>query len=79
MLLNGVVDTPVALGLFTGGEIPVSIMIVLGAFITALHIVGRRSSLKSRFSIDPVCPHCGYNLTDNLPGRCPECGMAVAG
>jgi hypothetical protein len=24
------------------------------------------------------CPTCGYNLTGNVSGRCPECGQAVA-
>lgn len=23
------------------------------------------------------CPHCGYNLTGNVSGRCPECGNAA--
>jgi hypothetical protein len=23
------------------------------------------------------CQHCGYNLTGNVSGRCPECGQAV--
>lgn len=22
----------------------------------------------------PCCPQCGYNLTGNVSGRCPECG-----
>jgi len=25
------------------------------------------------------CQHCGYNLTGNVSGRCPECGSSVAG
>ncbi len=24
-----------------------------------------------------VCIHCGYNLTGNVSGRCPECGEAA--
>jgi hypothetical protein len=23
------------------------------------------------------CVHCGYNLTGNISGRCPECGREV--
>ena len=25
------------------------------------------------------CRRCGYNLTGNVSGRCPECGEAIAG
>ena len=25
------------------------------------------------------CQNCGYNLTGNVSGRCPECGEHVAG
>jgi hypothetical protein len=25
------------------------------------------------------CQICGYNLTGNVSGRCPECGSAVGG
>ena len=25
------------------------------------------------------CPHCGYSLTGNLSGVCPECGTRVVG
>lgn len=26
-----------------------------------------------------ACQHCGYDLTGNVSGRCPECGTVVAG
>ena len=26
----------------------------------------------------PICVHCGYNLTGNVSGMCPECGMAIS-
>ena len=25
----------------------------------------------------PLCPSCGYNLTGNVSGRCPECGEMI--
>lgn len=25
----------------------------------------------------PHCPQCGYNLTANVSGKCPECGRAI--
>jgi DNA-directed RNA polymerase subunit RPC12/RpoP len=24
-----------------------------------------------------ICRHCGYDLTGNISGRCPECGLRV--
>ena len=24
------------------------------------------------------CQHCGYNLTGNVSGRCPECGTTIS-
>lgn len=26
-----------------------------------------------------LCPHCNYNLTGNVSGRCPECGTPIEG
>ncbi|OWY71266.1 hypothetical protein B7486_11770 [cyanobacterium TDX16] len=26
---------------------------------------------------EPLCRHCGYNLTGNVSGICPECGKAI--
>ena len=46
-------------------------------FIVALTVVGRRGSLKARFSGAPLCTRCQYDLTGNLSGLCPECGMPV--
>lgn len=29
---------------------------------------------RRQLSGEPQCPHCGYNLTGNVSGICPECG-----
>ena len=34
---------------------------------------GRRRRSRTRY-----CRKCGYNLTGNVSGRCPECGTSVA-
>ena len=41
----------------------------------------RRDALnrRRRKILDRVCTHCGYNLTGNVSGVCPECGTAVTG
>lgn len=26
----------------------------------------------------PICSSCGYNLTGNVSGRCPECGVLIS-
>lgn len=33
---------------------------------------------RRRRSAPGCCVHCGYDLTGNTSGRCPECGCAVA-
>jgi hypothetical protein len=33
--------------------------------------------LASRRILPGHCQHCGYDLTGNVSGRCPECGQAV--
>jgi hypothetical protein len=53
---------------------------ILGAvfvFIALLHRVGRRQSLRDRFATTPRCRRCAYDLTGNLSGVCPECGVPI--
>ena len=40
--------------------------------------IGRRATLKARFTSNPVCLQCHYDLTGNLSGRCPECAAPIA-
>ncbi len=43
-------------------------------------VIWRKHAFKTPF--DPRglrCTGCGYNLTGNVSGRCPECGMPVPG
>lgn len=52
---------------------------VLGAFavfagILLLYQASRRRRTPSTM---PLCIACGYNLTGNTSGRCPECGYEV--
>lgn len=77
MIVNVAFDGAVILGL--AFSLLESSLIVGGIvmFIAVLDARGRRDQLKSRFSDDPRCHVCTYNLTGNLSGICPECGTAI--
>jgi hypothetical protein len=45
---------------------------VLAAPFIGLRVMRRRAG-----SVFRRCPNCGYNLTGNVSGVCPECGEAV--
>jgi hypothetical protein len=32
---------------------------------------------RRRKPVEPLCEKCGYNLTGNISGRCPECGTFI--
>jgi hypothetical protein len=36
-----------------------------------------RAVMRRRLVDMEICSFCGYDLTENVSGRCPECGMAV--
>ena len=53
---------------------------ILGAvfvFVALLHRIGRRESLRARFSSTRRCSRCAYDLTGNVSGVCPECGTTI--
>ena len=35
--------------------------------------------LRDRQILPGYCEHCGYDLTGNVSGRCPECGKSIEG
>lgn len=39
--------------------------------------IRRLFQLRREISLVPTCHHCGYNLTGNESGVCPECGTAM--
>ena len=55
------------------------IAVALWPIVLALGIVGVYTWLR-RVHIPPVgaCLKCGYNLTGNVSGRCPECASVVS-
>jgi hypothetical protein len=77
-MINGAFDAAVVWGLMEGPLPQVGLVSAIAIFIGALHIIGRRDSLKARFRNDICCAMCQYDLTGNLSGRCPECGHALS-
>jgi len=47
------------------------------AFLAPLYVIGRRTSLRSRFLSDQVCHTCAYDLMGIDAMICPECGTPV--
>ncbi len=76
-ILNVAFDVAAVAGLMEGWVYPTIGVAVISAFIMILHRVGRRDRLRNRFSSDPFCDACNYNLTGNLSGICPECGTPI--
>ncbi len=59
--------------LLTAGNVILFGLVVLGPLL-ALHI---RAAMRGAASLHAHCPQCGYNLTGNVSGTCPECGRPV--
>jgi hypothetical protein len=76
-LMNLAFDAAFVSGALMGWVYPAGILLLIAGSIAALHIAGRRTSLRARFSGAPLCMNCDYNLAGNLSGRCPECGGAI--
>ncbi len=63
-------------GMFVGGVVcPVVPLGFLGGLI--LLLVPRPSDRRRDAIRKGVCEKCGYSLTGNVSGRCPECGTDV--
>jgi hypothetical protein len=57
--------------------LPLWIPIVLLALPTISAARKRRALRAASVRDDPPCSHCGYSLTGNISGVCPECGTAL--
>jgi hypothetical protein len=76
-MLNVLFDVAVVGGVFINAALAAAAVFVIGCVIAVLELSGRRDALRARFTADPTCATCGYNLTGNLSGICPECGTPV--
>lgn len=76
VLAIGVAPSVAMLTLLLGNIIAVLLTSVC-CFILAVIFVGARLPDRPEL-IDPTkCKTCGYNLTGNVSGICPECGTAI--
>jgi len=62
--------------------LPIGILVGAGYFTFPIGVLTafliRRAVIKASVQDEyPACHGCGYNLTGNVSGRCPECGRAV--
>ena len=70
-------DVAVGVSLADQWLIHAAILAAVTVFLALLHAIGRRRSLRDRFATTPRCGRCGYDLTGNESGVCPECGTGV--
>ena len=40
-------------------------------------LIGSRARLRHRRRVRGLCVECGYDLTGNVSGKCPECGTEI--
>jgi len=67
-------------------ELPVPPVFALAALFVSVFVVAYLLAQVIYFALrvgavedgDPRCRSCGYNLTGNVSGRCPECGQPIA-
>lgn len=71
-------DISIAFALFEALWAHAAVAAGAGIWIFFLTKAGRRLELRGRFR-GCRCGGCGYDLTGNLSGICPECGMPVPG
>ena len=59
-------------------EVPpaLALLIPLIPAMFAWHRWDRPNELRRERLAKGQCPHCGYDLTGNVSGVCPECGSA---
>jgi hypothetical protein len=63
--------------LFAFALFSVGLVIIAMRLIIFQYSEDRRVYSLSRRVPSPNCPKCGYNLTGNESGVCPECGLAL--
>ncbi len=58
--------------------IALAIIVLVTLLIAGVLVYLRRIIIGPRISFRK-CDHCGYDLTGNTSGRCPECGTPIGG
>jgi hypothetical protein len=55
---------------------PLAIPFVIKGYAACMRV--RRHQRVRRLILQHLCPSCRYDLTGNVSGVCPECGMKIA-
>lgn len=62
-----------------GGVVFGMVVVASGVLALVVAVVSYRVARRSRRVVDGFCFECGYDLTGNTSGRCPECGRPTTG
>jgi hypothetical protein len=65
-----------------GGELArhiVGFLVGMATYVASFCLIAGKShpAFVERDEAQPTCCRCGYNLTGNVSGICPECGRKV--
>lgn len=69
LLLTFVMDASIAIGIVPRARLPLR---------RRCDTCGATFNAHTPEPTEPVCGRCGYNLTGNVSGVCPECGWRIA-
>jgi hypothetical protein len=61
-----------------GEDLPPVVLLWLLHFLLAPVSLGLLRDWRRARSSGATCVHCGYDLTGNMSGVCPECGSVIA-
>lgn len=81
LLLGSCIGSPLAVHFF---KVPAPcLMVPVGIWIAAIGVGvaaarwSRRKDQPERWGVEGKCESCGYDLTGNTSGKCPECGTHI--
>lgn len=58
-------------------RLPLWASVLLFSAYPFVALIGSRARLRHRRRVRGLCVECGYDLTGNVSGKCPECGTEI--